>query len=112
MKTIRVILVIAVAVVSVFSFSPTQLNAAQANYTCTVLEAGPTPRYSTAKYRFRLTDDGGVFTGAYFKPETGYEKDMLAVMLTAMANGKKVKIRTDYVAGTTPTIVELYLLNN
>ncbi|MHC1727622.1 MAG: hypothetical protein AB9866_16735 [Syntrophobacteraceae bacterium] len=110
MKAIRVILVIAVVMTSVFGLYTPEAKAAAAWYTCSVLEAGPAPVYSWGKYRFKLTDDGAVFTGKYFYAETGFEKEMLAVALTAIANGKKVKIYADN-SGSVPKVTLMYLVN-
>lgn len=110
MRAIRVILVIAVAMVSVLGLNVAESNAAGAYYYCTVLEAGASPGLST-KYRFKLTADNGTFDKKYFYPNAGYEKDMLAIALTAMVNGKKVRVYTDYAPSGTSKITQMYLAN-
>ncbi len=109
MKTIRVILVIAVALTGILGLNIPE-SLAGGPYLCTISEAGPATLASMAgtKYRFRLTDDLGSFTGKYFCPASGYEKDMLAVALTALANGKKLKIWTE---GTSFIITIMYIVN-
>jgi hypothetical protein len=98
MKTRKPALAVLVLVALVISIS-VQSFAASANYTCTVVSAGPVT-YSPNnlvyyKMAIRLTYVSGgttapaTTTKTFYAP-AGHEKEFLAVALTAIANGKNV----------------------
>ena len=75
-------------------------------YTCTVDKAGT--GWKDHVY-IRLSETGGSFTNVCFVAPDGRKKEMLAVALTAMTNGKNVWVN---LSGTTggSVIQAMYLL--
>jgi len=103
MKAKRVFLTMAVvfSMVAIFAVSAH----AGVWYTCTVEKAG----IGWANHVYiRLSDTGGSFTNVCFVAPDGRKKEMLAIALTAMTNGKNVLVK---LSGTTggSVILEMYL---
>jgi hypothetical protein len=82
-------------------------NAGNSWYTCTVLEAGPAGGKDAV--HIKLTDNGGAFSGKWFRARTGREKEMLALALAAMSNAKDVRVYTDSSDAGKPEIYNMYL---
>jgi hypothetical protein len=86
--------------------------AAAAWYVCeihTIGVAEPTTAFPDGRYVFRLTDTGGAFTNTmFYKPRTQYYDAMLAVFLTAVSSGIKVKVHLDPADSTSLTQVNLW----
>jgi len=103
MKAKKVFLTMAV----VFSMMAIFVVSAHAAwYTCTVEKAGI--GWMNHVY-ITLSDTGGSFTNVCFTVPDGRKKEVLAVALTAMTNGKNVSVN---LSGTTPgsVIQAMYLL--
>jgi hypothetical protein len=100
----KTLLVLAV-VLCLFSLSAGNAQAGVKWYTCTVVQAGPA---GADGVNIMLTDDAGAFTRLWCVARNERQKEMLAVVLTAVASGLKVYASLD-VALAKPTIVSLYL---
>jgi len=102
----------AVTVLMVFGLlAALSLNAHSASYTCTVVSAGPLGTAVDSGTRFFLTeasDDTPEFTNKQFQVSATRAKEYLVVALTAISQGKKVKITTPN-TGTYPVITAMYL---
>lgn len=90
MKAKKMSLVATVTVVAVLGFLA--LNAWAGDYTCTVVQAGPSS--SSNKVFIMLTDDGGDFTNRWFRVPADRENQYLATALTAIASNLKVVVNT------------------
>lgn len=103
MKAKKVFLTMAVVFSMVAIFA---VSAHAAWYTCTVEKAGI--GWMNHVY-ITLSDTGGSFTNVCFTVPDGRKKEVLAVALTAMTNGKNVSVN---LSGTTPgsVIQAMYLL--
>ena len=102
MKAKRVFLTMAVVFSMLAIFA---VSAHAAWYKCTVEKAGI--GWMNHVY-IRLSDTGGSFTNVCFVAPDGRKKEMLAIALTAMTNGKNVLVK---LSGTTggSVILEMYL---
>lgn len=86
------------------------LQAAAAWYTCTVNQAGPFGVAESSSVRIFLTDDGAAWEGSKeFKVNVSRANSFLAVALTAMANGKKVRVSCANIAASPAAITAIYL---
>ncbi len=105
----RLLFVVAVSCFIVCCGFPSQTNAALKWYTATVNQAGPS--YESSHYEMRFLMDFGSSV-KWMKAYPGREKEMLAVALSAISNGKRVKIYADFAvpANTTPMIKSIYIL--
>jgi len=115
MKTKKMVVMVLAAVL-VVAFAATGAFAAFAWYDATVTAsapgyggAGPSGATDTI---FVLTHSATtkLFTNKQFKAWTGRQKEMLAVALTAMANGKKLRVYVDLAAAAPPPIQIMMLL--
>jgi len=92
-----------IGIVCIASISSADVTAGW--YQCTVRAAGPAG--TNQNVYIVLKDRGGSFY-QYFYAETGREKEMLGVALTAISTGFGVQIYTDGV-GTYPIIRTMFL---
>jgi hypothetical protein len=76
-------------------------------YTCNVICAGP----SGSTIYIKLSDNSGAWSNYWYTPASGQENRMLAIALTALANGMKVYVNVDP-ASSSRTITTMYLLKN
>jgi ABC-type amino acid transport substrate-binding protein len=102
----------AVTVLMVFGLlAALSLSAHAATFTCTVVSAGPLNTAVDSGTRFFLTeasDDTPEWSNKQFQVGATRAKEYLAVALTAISQGKKVKITTPN-TGTVPFITSMYL---
>ena len=85
MKRSKIIYILVISLFAVLVSS----QAYAGTYVCDVTEAGAVG--PAAEVQIRLTSTGS-FTNQWFKARTGREKEMLAVALTALASGLKVRV--------------------
>ena len=83
----------------------TDASAAAQWFTCTVEMAGP----SGGKILIRLTDSSSAFTNKWFTAPAESGKEMLAVALTAMNSGMRVRVSADLSLSGYPPLGGFYL---
>jgi len=112
MKTKKTVLVTLLLCGLVAGWFP-DAGAAPAWYMCTVDMAGPFGTTAASSSRVYLTDtatDPAWAGSKQFVITTTRAKEYLAVALTAVASGKKVKINSD-LSSESPTISAIYVVN-
>jgi len=90
-KKVFLTMTVVFSIVAIFAVS-----AHAAWYTCTVEQAGT--GWKNHVY-IRLSDTGGSFTNVCFVAPDGRKKEMLAIALTAMTNGKNVSVNLSSTTG-------------
>ena len=91
---------------SLVIFLSTNVSAALGWYTCSVVNVGKGFSISYV----RLTDtEPDSFTSKWFQLNPAMEKELLAIVLTAVSLNENLLIKVDPEDGATPTIYSLYL---
>jgi hypothetical protein len=90
MQTKKIIMVFAMVFCAVFLFSMTA-SAAPGWYVCTIDMVGP----GFGSIYIQLTDTLGSFGGVWQTIPAGQQKELLAVLLTAMVNDMEVSVYFD-----------------
>ena len=107
MKTRKNLLVM-VAMLGMLALFAASAHAANAWYTCTVVNVGP----SFGGYYVYLDDEGTAFETAgkaWFRLRVGQQKEMLATALTAMSNSEFVWVNVDIALAGEPMLNAMYL---
>jgi len=84
-------------------------------YTCTIdsvgTEVARVGKKTIARSLVTLDDDGGAFTDTEFAFTRKANKEMLATVLTAIANGFQIEVLVDLLSGDDPLVIdELHLV--
>ena len=104
MRKKKMILIFFIVIAGILFFSGSGF-AGKLNYICNVDQVGTKGDTQT---RVMLTDQLGAFTQKWFLCTR--KKEMLAILLTAIATNMQVEVRTDINDGTYPEIVNLYII--
>lgn len=98
-------------------FYSTGAVAAEEWYICTIDSVGTevvkSGKKTIARSLVTLDDEGGDFTDTEFAFTKKANKEMLATVLTATANGFQIEVLVDLLSGATPLVInELHLVVN